>query len=172
MVMRGAACQPGLPGTNGFTNQAPTLADYGNNRLHRAVIFDTVLRTYAAEATLTPEETQDPATRERYYLREGARNAKRLPTDRDAWVVTSCLVRQQPVLATRLVKAEQGTELERGLVQALLIDGRECLGETRRLTIDVPNFRSYVVDAYYRWLVAVRNVASLVPADGPAIASR
>ena len=108
-------------------------------------------------------DTGDPAVRQRHDARERPRNRLRLPGERTAFSVASCLVREQPVLATRLVRAPAGEPLERGLIQAMLIDGRVCLGRIKRLTIDPATFRVYTVDAFYRWLVAARGVETLIP---------
>jgi hypothetical protein len=169
VVLRGSACQPGLPPRAGFNNQAQSIVDLGGSAIDRSIITELVLRTFATDHELTAADLADEAVRQRHNLREQARNRLRLPTDRAAWSVSSCLVREQPTLATRLVRAEAGSLLERGLSQALLVGGRRCLGNTTKLTIDPSYLRAYVVDAYYRWLVAARNVASLVPADAPRL---
>jgi len=140
------------------------IIDFGESRLDRGVIVENVLRAYAPDAQLTPAMTADPAVRSRFQQREGLRNRKRLPDDRDALVFASCLVRQQPVLATRLFHARPGSLLERGLTQTIIIEGRDCLGGTKRVTVDPSLVRVYIMDAFYRWVVAARGVDSLIPA--------
>lgn len=163
IVVRAGGCYPGLPERQGATNMPLSTVDYGSSSIDRGIIIEMILHRYAPDAELTRADTQDAAVQERYRLREYSRNELRLPSDRNSWLFTSCLVREQPVLATRLTRSQPGSALERGLIQALITEGRSCLGGVSRLTVDPTHVRPYVMDAYYRWLVAARNVASLIP---------
>lgn len=162
LVVQARGCFPGLPERSGGTITPLNLVDYGSSAYDRGMIVEMILRRDAPDAALTRADTQDPAVQERYRLREYSRNGLRLPNDRNAWLLMTCLVRDQPVLATRLVRSAPGSQLERGLIQAMLVEGRGCVGETKRVTINPEVFRPYLVDAFYRWVVASRNVASLV----------
>ena len=142
-----------------------TIADVGESILDRGVIVESVLKSYAPDAALTPSITSDAAVQSRFQQREGLRNRLRLPNDRDALVFASCLVRQQPVLATRLFQSEPGSLLERGLIQTIIVQGRECVGHASRVTVEPSLVRVYIMDAFYRWVVAARGVESLIPAD-------
>jgi hypothetical protein len=151
----------------GYTTPAKpyTIADVGGSILDRGVIVESVLKSYAPDAALTPSITADAAVQGRFQQREGLRNRLRLPNDLDALVFASCLVRQQPVLATRLFQSEPGSLLERGLTQTIIVQGRECVGQASRLTVDPSLLRVYIIDAFYRWVVASRGLESLIPAD-------
>lgn len=148
-----------------YSNRPIGSIDMGVSQLDRGVIMELVIRTYAQDAALTPETVRDPAVRNRFMAREGFRNRLRLPEDRDSLLFASCLVEEQPVLATRLVRSEPGSPLERGLTQAVIVEGRKCVGNTERVTIDPSMLRAYIVDAFYRWVVAVRGAGSLIPLD-------
>jgi len=147
------------------TNRPDSIADLGISRLERGVIVELALRTYAPDVALTPEMTADPAVQSRFQQREGLRNRLRLPDDRDALVFASCLVKEQPILATRLFRSDPGSLLERGLTQTIIVEGRACVGPISRVTVDPSLLRVYVMDAFYRWVVAARGVDSLIPAD-------
>lgn len=161
-----AGCYPPTNFAN-RTNPAmqDTIADFGASTLDRGVIVEAVLKSYAPDAALTPSMTSDPVIQNRFQQREGLRNRLRLRNDRDALVFASCLVKQQPVLATRLYQSEPGSLLERGLTQTIIVQARECVGRASRVTVDPTLVRVYIVDAFYRWVVAARGVESLIPAD-------
>lgn len=152
----------------GYTmpSSSRTIIDVGQSALDRGVIVESVLKTYASDATLTPSITSNPAVMSRLQQREGFRNRLRLAVDRDALMLATCLVKHEPVLATRLFRSEPGSLLERGLTQTIIIQGRECIGGASRVTVDPSYMRVYILDAFYRWVVAARNVESLIPADG------
>jgi hypothetical protein len=160
---RGCYPPTGLAGNTG-PSEANTILDAGRSVLDRGVIVETVLKTYVPDAALTPTITSDPAVQSRFKQREGFRNRLRLPVDRDALILATCLVREQPVLATRLFHAEPGSLLERGLIQTIIVEGRGCIGDASRVTVDPSFMRVYIMDAFYRWVVAARGVESLIPA--------
>jgi hypothetical protein len=159
-------CYPPDPKAWILTTVTPLqVTDIGNAQLDRGIVMEQVLRSHAPDAALTPQDIADPTVQSRFMGREGVRNRLRLPADRDALVFASCLVRQQPVLATRLYRSAPGSLLERGLVQTLLIQARPCTADIKRVTVDPGTIRLYVIDAFYRWVVAARGVDSLIPAD-------
>jgi hypothetical protein len=55
--------------------------------------------------------TGDPVVRNHFRQREGVRNRFCLPYDRDSLIFASCLVEQQPVLATRIFRSTPGKPL-------------------------------------------------------------
>ncbi len=159
-------CYPPDPKAWVLTSVTPLeVTDLGDTQLDRGIIMEQVLRSHAPDAALTPRDIADPKVQARFMDREGLRNRLRLPTDRDALVFGSCLVRQQPVLATRLFRSAPGSLLERGLVQTMLIEAKPCIADVKRVTVDPTTIRLYVIDAFYRWVVAARGVDSLIPAD-------
>ena len=149
------------PGAGAFT-LAPHLPDIGGSQFDRGAILEYVLRTYAPDAKLTMADMEDLTVRARFRKTESRRNALRFAADYDALVVSACLVRVEPVLATRLVRSDPRSDLERGLMQTMLVQGRACLGGTDRVVIDPTSFRIYVLDAFYRWVVAARGVPTLI----------
>jgi hypothetical protein len=156
------SCGPSAPGTR----LAADIGEYGRSPLNRGALIEQVLRRYAPDAALAATETDDLAVRNRFRRVQSPRNALRLETDRNALVVASCLVRSQPVLATRLFRSTSDSPLERGLIQTILVESRDCMAGVKRLTINPARFRGYLMDAFYRWLLAVRNLDSLI-ADEP-----
>ena len=166
IIERHKGCYPPARSTGIMNVGGPTtVADIGNSPLDRGVIVESVLKAYAPDAALTPAITGDGAVRQRFRAREGVRNRLRLPGDRDSLVMASCLVEHQPVLATRLIRSMPGSKLEQGLTQAIFVEGRGCLNGVSQLTLDPTITRTYIVDAFYRWLVAARNVDSLIPVE-------
>lgn len=149
-----------------WSNVPNSIADLGQSRVDRGVIVEAVLKTFAADAELTPAMTNDPVVQNRFRQREGYRNRLRLPEDRDALRFAACLVEEQPILATRLVRSAPGSALERGLTQTIIVEGRQCVGGASHVTIDPTLARVYIVDAFYRWVVAARGVETLIPAAG------
>ncbi|MDB5696671.1 MAG: hypothetical protein JWN21_2214 [Sphingomonas bacterium] len=159
-------CYPPQRSTRYVTTPVPTATtEVGEARLDRGVIVEMVLKSYATEAELTEAITADPKVQSRFQQREGIRNRLRLPDDRAALAFASCLVMREPVLATRLFRSEPGSLLERGLTQTIIVEGRECVGRSGRVTIDPSFARVYIIDAFYRWVVAARGTDSLIPAD-------
>jgi len=140
-----------------------TIIDEGRSVLDRGVIVETVLARYEPDAKLTLAVTANPEVQSRFRQREGFRNRLRPPIDRAALILATCLVRQQPVLATRLFHSKPGSFLERGTIQTIIIEGRECIGKASRITVDPSFTRVYIIDAFYRWIVAARGVKSLIP---------
>ncbi|AXJ94701.1 hypothetical protein DM480_03495 [Sphingomonas sp. FARSPH] len=129
----------------------------------RGVLIEQVLADFAPDATLDTAQTYDPVISRRMMDTEQHRNRYRLANDYDAFRVSACLVQRQPRIATRFVHAPSGSDLSKGLAQALLIGGRDCLGQVKRITIDPTFLRFYVTEAFYRWVVAARGVDTLIP---------
>lgn len=165
IIVAHRACYPAIQSSGlSAANRQANIIDFGQSELDRGIIVETVLRSFAPDAELTSAITNDPVIWSRFKAREGFRNRMRLPQDRDAMIFATCLVRQQPVLATRLFQSTPGSLLERGLVQTIIVEGRGCVGRAKRVTINPSLARVYIIDAFYRWIVAAGNVDSLIPA--------
>ena len=162
IIVTNRACYPGYP--SGSADGDIRLK--GTSKLDRGAILEAALRLYAPDAALTLAETEDLVVRRRFNRTESRRNRFRLKSDLDALLFSACLVRVQPELTTRLVRSSPGSDLESGLEQAILIQGRDCLGTTKAVTIDPTMLRVYLVDAFYRWVVAARGIPSLLPVTG------
>jgi hypothetical protein len=135
----------------------------GDDLLSRSQMIEQVLATYAPKSELTIAQTYNPAISYRFKEAEQIHNRFRLDNDLEAYRTVACMVQKQPGLATRLVHTDASSELARGLVQTLLIEGRQCLGGVKRVGVDPIFLRAYVVEAYYRWMIAARNVPTLIP---------
>ncbi len=142
----------------------PALA--GQSFIGRGILLERTLRQFAPDASLDAAQTFDPVVRGRFHKVETVHNRYRQNPELSGYVVAACLVQTQPVLATRLVHAEQGSDLVRGLEQAMLVNSPECLEGVKKLSIEPTTLRLYLVDAFYRWVLAVRNVPSLIPEGG------
>jgi len=162
IILTNRVCYPGYP--SGSAEGDIRLK--GTSKLDRGAILEAALRLYAPDAALTLAETEDLKVRQRFNLTESQRNRFRTKSDHDALLFSACLVRLQPELTTRLVRSSSGSDLEHGLEQAILVQGRDCLGATKAVTIDPTMLRVYLVDAFYRWVVAARSVSSLLPVSG------
>ena len=142
----------------------PALA--GQDILHRGILLERTLRAFAPDASLDAAQTFDPVVRTRFRKVETDHNRYRQNPEKSGFVVAACLVQTQPVLATRLFHAPQGSDLVRGLEQAMLVNAPECLEGVKKLSVEPTTLRVYLIDAFYRWLLAARNVPTLIPASG------
>lgn len=138
----------------------------GQSFIDRGILLERTLRSFAPDAALTPAQTFDPAVRARFRTVETRHNRYRQNPEMSGYIVAACLVQTQPVLATRLFHAPQGSDLVRGLEQAMLVNSPECLEGVKKLSVEPTTMRLYVVDAFYRWVLAARNVSSLIPKEG------
>jgi len=147
-------------GVTGVVEAAPL----GWSIYDRGAFTIEALKHYAPDLKLTKAETGDPAVQRRFNLREVPRNRLRFPLDYRYFEVATCMVRVEPRLAVRLAMSEGPARL--GDVQEALIDrARVCVGDAKSVRVDPTQFRLYIADAVYRWAVAARNVASLIPTD-------
>lgn len=141
-------------------------AEMGGSFLHRGILLERTLRQFAPDASLDAAQTFDPKVRARFRKVETEHNRYRQNPEMSGYIVAACLVQTQPVLATRLVRSQQGSDLERGLEQAVLVNSTECLEGVKKLSIEPTTLRLYLVDAFYRWVLAARNVSTLIPEQG------
>lgn len=128
----------------------------------RAAILRRVIKMYAGDLTLTREQTTDPAVQARFDAREVPRNRLRRGDDRTMFQIAVCMVRLQPEAAIELVGANV-TAVQYGLEDDIVDGSRDCIGGAHELGIDPAEFRDYVTDAVYRWVIAARGVDSLIP---------
>lgn len=140
---------------------------YDTTYYDRGALFLSALKTYAPELALTASETADPAVQARFNAREESLATFRLPVDRHYFEVAVCLVRLQPALAVRLVRTSSPREIA-PLEAAIVNRARVCVGGAKKVYFDPSQFRLYIADAVYRWVVAARGVDSLIPRADPA----
>ncbi|MCT8001778.1 hypothetical protein NZL82_07775 [Sphingomonas sanguinis] len=141
----------------------PNTGDYANSAIDRGVLIERTLRAYAPDAALDRSQTFDPEVRARFIKTEAAHNRYRLGPSLAAFSLSACLVQTQPELATRLFRAEQGGDLVRGLEQIMIVNAPECLKGLKRVTIEPTTMRIHLIEAFYRWILAARNLPSLIP---------
>jgi hypothetical protein len=133
---------------------------------NRAALLEQALLRYVPDLTLTPRQTNDPVVQARFNAREGPRNRFRDRNDYQFYAITSCMVMLEPVRAIHLFHEDDpGRQL--AIQNSIVRRGRACLGGAKGVSVDPTQFRVYVMDALYRWTVAVRGVETLVP-DRPA----
>lgn len=128
----------------------------------RGALTIEAIRTYAPDLVLTTKETGDPAVQARFNAREVPRNRYRFPLDYRYFEVAVCMVRLQPRLAVRLVNTEDPKRVTQ-LASWIIEEARICVGDARQVNFDPTQFRMFIADAVYRWTVAVRGTASLLP---------
>lgn len=137
--------------------------ELGRSLYQRAAIIAEVINKYAPDLTITRKQTADPATIARFEAMEGPRNRFRQLADQKYFRVVVCMVQLQPEQALTLVQGRL-KEAELSAVRARIISrGKVCAGNPRRIFVEATQFRSYVIDAVYRWALATRAVDSLIP---------
>jgi len=138
----------------------------GTDFLARGILIERTLRQFVPDVALDASQTFDPAVRARFRKVETQQNRYRQNPELSGFVVAACLVQTQPVLTTRLFHAQQGSDLVRGLEQAIIVNSPECLEGVKKLSIEPTTLRVYLIDAFYRWVFAARNVPTLIPERG------
>lgn len=130
----------------------------------RGALIEEVIGAFAPDLTLTRRQTYDRAVQKRFDAAEVPRNRYRDSLDFKYFATVVCMVRMEPVLAVAMLRAPAGS-VDQGRAQANMIDrARACVGNARKVKVDGVQFRAYVADAVYRWTVAARGVATLIPA--------
>jgi hypothetical protein len=130
----------------------------------RAAILRRVMAKYGGTLELTAKQTRDPAVQARFNAREVPRNRLRRDDDKLMFEISVCLVRMAPELSVDLVEAND-TKQQYWLEDDIIDNARPCIGGAQQLGIDPADLRDYISDSVYRWIVAARNVDSLIPAD-------
>ncbi len=129
----------------------------------RGALFVQAVRVFAADTTLTTAQTGDPAVQARFIAREQAPARLRLPADARYFGAAVCLVQHQPGLATRLVVRDLSPTVRENIAAQIVNTTRQCFGGAKHVYFAAVQMRFYLADALYRWIVAARGVASLVP---------
>lgn len=130
----------------------------------RAAILRRVMAKYGGPLELTGKQTRDPAVQARFDAREVPRNRLRRDDDKLMFEISVCLVRMAPELSVDLVEANDKKQ-QYWLEDDIIDNARPCIGGAQQLGIDPAELRDYISDSVYRWIVAARNVDSLIPAD-------
>lgn len=155
----------GAVGNGDFTAILPGSTDgapLGHSIYDRGAFTIQAMKLYAPDLSLTAEQTSDPAVQARFDAREVPRNRFRLPADYKYFEIAVCIVRVAPRLSVRLAMSDGSAGI--GDLQWALIDrARVCVGNAREVRIDATEFRIYIADAVYRWVVAANGVKSLIP---------
>lgn len=128
----------------------------------RGALLDQALRRYAPDISLTAAQTNNRAIQARYDAREVPRNRLRRADDKLFFEIATCMVRIAPRLSSALANERDDSERQERLAQAVVEKARLCIGGGK-LKVSPAMFRIYITDAVYRWAVAARNVASLLP---------
>jgi hypothetical protein len=133
--------------------------------LRRGAFVAEALKAFAPDLALTRQQLNSAPVIERFVAREEPQAANRRPSERTYLKVAICLVREQPNLATRLVWADPVTTSTSAIQATMVENARHCVGNVRRVVVDRYEFRTYIADALYRWTLAARGVATLIPDD-------
>ncbi|WP_162789449.1 hypothetical protein [Altererythrobacter sp. ZODW24] len=133
------------------------------NTFDRGRIFEMAIEEHAADYELSNQNTFDPETRARFVEREEARNHLRQSNDSNFFYTVACMIQIRPDLAHRLLRSEAGTEDETHARQLLIGNGAPCVGYAEKVVVDGTQFRAYVAEATYSWMVAAQGKPSLLP---------
>lgn len=133
-----------------------------DNYYERGALFLDALARYAPGLRLLKTQTADPAVQGRFNLREVPKARFRLAQDRQYFETAVCLVRLEPELAVALTRAT-ALDAQRRLEAAIVNQAAACTGHARHVYFDGAQFRFYIADAVYRWAVAARGAATLIP---------
>ncbi|WP_341507132.1 hypothetical protein [Sphingomonas sp. 2378] len=130
----------------------------------RGAVLEAAIARFAPDAALTAQEVDEPAAIARLEAREKQRLLFAYMDEKIRAQVTQCLVRAEPEETTRMVRAHGDAALQTQYVYRILDRARHCLGNPERIEVEPLFFRYALTDAFYRWVVAVRDVDSLLPA--------
>lgn len=167
-----SACYPGAqqppPESSGYSY---CRAVTGNDRLpicrshyDRGAIIEGALAHFAPNATLTVNDVADKTVQRRLDQSEATRLALALPADKVRMQIAECLVMSQPERVTKMFQARDTPALQVQYVYRILDHGKVCLGGIKPVRIEPLYFRYVLTEAFYRWVVAARNVNTLIPA--------
>jgi hypothetical protein len=132
--------------------------------MYRNAMSQEVLKRYAPDLRLTREQLLDAAVQRRFIAREGPLNKLRLSVDRTLFQVAVCAVLANPEDAITVAMADDVADVRR-YSAGIVLRAPNCVGGSKALAVDPWQFRGYVADAVYRWAVAVRGTASLIPEE-------
>ena len=161
LARRNASCLQ-----HSFQTHAVDPPGLGYSIYDRGAYLVEAIRTYAPALKLTRRETGDQKVQSRFNLREMPRNRYRLPVDYRYFEVAVCAVRLQPTLSVALVATPHAEPAKiRRIENAIVSGSRICFGNAKKVFFDPTQFRIYIADAVYRWVVAARGVDSLIPLE-------
>ncbi|MCT8001931.1 hypothetical protein NZL82_08545 [Sphingomonas sanguinis] len=166
------ACYPGAqqppPESPGYSYCRAVI---GNDRLpicrsyyDRGAIIEGAVAHFAPDATLTMAEVADKEVQKRLDAREATRLALALPADKARMQIAECLVMSQPEQVTKMFQARDTPALQVQYVYRIMDRGKVCLGGIKSARVEPLYFRYVLTEAFYRWVVAARNVDTLIPA--------
>lgn len=64
-----------------------------------------------------------------------------------------------------LLKTEPADQLSTRIQLTMYAQAPHCIGHAKEVKADPLLFRMYIADSVYRWVVAARNIESLIPAS-------
>lgn len=149
--------------SSGIANAALSRS-YDTSYYDRGALFIEAINAFAPGFRPTKLQTENTDVQLRFNVRELPLAKFRLPADRRYFEMAVCLVRLQPELATRLVSHDLKRSAISRIEAAMVNRARVCTGNARRVYFDPSQFRFYIADALYRWMVAAQGVTSLIPA--------
>lgn len=166
------ACYPGAqqppPEVPGYSYCRSVI---GNDRLpicrsyyDRGAIIEGAVAHFAPDATLTVKDVADKDVQKRLDTREATRLALALPADKVRMQIAECLVMSQPELVTKMFQARKTPALQVQYVYRIMDRGKICLGGVKPARVEPLYFRYVLTEAFYRWVLAARNVDTLIPA--------
>lgn len=171
-IRMNVACYPGAqqppPESPGYSYCRAVI---GNDRLpicrnvyDRGAIIAGALAHFAPDAALTQSDVADKAVQNRLDQREAIRLALALPADKARMQIAECLVMSQPETVTKLFQARDTPALQVQYVYRILDRGKVCLGGIKPIRIEPLYFRYVLTEAFYRWVLAARNIDTVIPA--------
>ncbi|WP_260923546.1 hypothetical protein [Novosphingobium sp. 9] len=98
----------------------------------------------------------------RFDAREQQRNKRRSPYDRSYFMIAACMVQLTPKAGLDLLHSESGTPEETRARRLLIGRGTACVGGAKDVEVDPAQFRAYVAESVYSWIVAAKNKSSLI----------
>lgn len=129
----------------------------------RGALFVAGIARYAPDSTLTRAETGNPIIQERLKRTEIYRNRKRFRADKQYMQLALCMVAVEPTLATAIVHMTEDGIARGRLVRRIVARTKPCYGNPVKFGYEPIEMRNYIVEAFYRWVLAARDVPTLLP---------
>ncbi len=129
----------------------------------RGALIEKVLATYAADIQINTDDLFRSEVIARFKRREDKFDRTRSRQERVYVKVVSCLVARNPSVALAYERSPAGSENETKLGRSLIGTASECVGRAQQVRVDPSQFRIYLGDAIYSWILALRGVDSPVP---------
>jgi hypothetical protein len=163
LIRAHAACTMHPPSTVQFATNASRSNFYDTAYYDRGALFIEAIKAFAPGLKLTEAQTGAPIVQARFDAREVSLARFRLPQDKKYFETAICMVRMRPDIAMRLVRNDGPDTIVDALELELVNKAQPCVGNAKKVYADPAQFRFYVADATYRWLVAASGKDSLVP---------